>query len=127
MERKALERLVSALLDDDHKVHRVETISNALALALVALEGDEDFSEADEETVAHSLFMLAIQVLAQKMADENKCVLQCEYRVDDEDADDEDFDTPADMQVFVTTDEALGEILNFHLKAATRTNLWDVN
>jgi hypothetical protein len=45
MDRKALERLVSALIDDEDTIgtNRTEAVSNALALAMIALEGDDDF------------------------------------------------------------------------------------
>jgi len=107
MERKALERLVAALLDEDLDVPRLEAIESALALALIALEGDEDFTENDEAQLKESLFMLAVQTLAQKLEDEDTAIFRGAYQ---------DKDDAETTHFLVTTNTILGGMMDHNIK-----------
>ncbi len=81
MERKALERLVSALLDEEHDDNRVEAIEEALVVAQMALNEDESF---DEEDFHENLTTLAIQQLVNKMGREGLQIFRARVVLDTE-------------------------------------------
>lgn len=81
MERKALERLVSALLDEEHDDNRVEAIEEALIGAQLALDREETF---DEEDLYENLTTLAIQQIVNKMGREGLQIFRARVVLDNE-------------------------------------------
>lgn len=107
MERRALERLVGALLDKETESTRIEEIENAMALAMVALEGDERYLESDSEELRANLFGLSLQFVEKRLHEQEAVVVSATYQDSEDD--------PDIMYFWSTKDEILAAMIELNV------------
>ena len=113
MERRALERLVSALTGDDTPPEsRIERIENAIAFAMVALEGDEKYLESESSDLQSNLFSLSLQFIDSRLQENGAVVVSATYQDKEND--------PDVMYFWATKDEILAAMIELSVNQYTK-------
>jgi hypothetical protein len=109
MERKALERLVSALMDEEYAGSRGEAVRDALAMSLIALWGE---GELDEDDLQASLEEMSVQLMIGKLERDGLSVHRTLVNIINDD------DTTDEAQVLATNNPIVASIIEHTMEQA---------
>lgn len=124
MERKALERLLTAILDSEFTGNRLKLMEEAIITALLALDDSEDspYKSIDGDDIQESLDNLAIQLIASKLQEEELSI----YRISIDPTDPDNEEDP--VQIVATSHPILLGMINHGVDQLTKEfDEFDVN